>query len=106
MNLDYTIGVSLAVLAVCSIGVLLAVIPLALQLSRVLGSIQHLIDLVLSDIEPAIKGISNSITSVNNSFIKCKNALGSSFKFLGNTCIGAVHTVMSVAKSRIQEFKE
>ena len=71
LDLNTLIVVSLAVLAFLAFILVIVLIPIAMQLSRTLGSMQVFFDTVNDDVRPAVKEIKQGVYTVKGALYKC-----------------------------------
>ncbi len=69
VDLNVLVVISLGILAVVSLCLIVVLIPIASQLIRTLNSAQHLLDIVNDDLEPTVKEIKDSVSTVRE-FVK------------------------------------
>lgn len=63
-DLNLIVSISLVVLAFSLLCLFIVIIPIAIQLSRTLGSMQNLIDTLNNDLNPTLREIKQSASSV------------------------------------------
>lgn len=80
IDLNFIIGISLGILAFFSFCLFVIVVPVVLQLSRTLSSVQHLIDIINDDLEPTVKDIKENLFEVKNKIQKNSVILKTFFK--------------------------
>ena len=73
LDLNTVVVISLGILAFFSIVLAMILIPIALQCSRTLGSLQNLIDTINNDVKPAVKEIKQSVYGVKDSLERGTN---------------------------------
>ncbi len=66
VDLNLLVVLSFVVLAVVSVFLVIVLVPIALQLTRTLGSAQHLLDTVNDDLGPTVKEIKLSVNEVKD----------------------------------------
>ena len=92
LDINLIIALSLAALAFFSFCLFVVIVPVSMQLSRTLASIQNLLDTIHEDIEPAVKEIKQSVDDVRNTVKKCtskvKSGINEANVFLVSTAYG------------------
>ncbi len=75
LDLNTVVVISFAILAFFSLIVVIVLIPIALQCSRTLSSLQSLLDTINDDIKPTVKEIKQSVYGVKDALKKGTSVL-------------------------------
>lgn len=105
MDINFVIGISVAMLAVCMLCILVVIVPVALQYHKTLTSIQNLVDTVNDDLEPAVKEIKNSIAGVKKTVGKVSEPLTSSINKASVALVSSAHGIVAGIKNYISSCK-
>ena len=105
MDINFVIGTSVVILAVCMFCILIIIVPVALQYYKTLTSIQNLVETVNDDLEPAIKEIKDSITGVKKTVKKVSEPLASSINKASVAILSSAHGIVAGIKNYISTSK-
>lgn len=105
IDLDFILIVSLGVLAFLSFCTLIIIVPVVLQLSRTLTSLQHLTDTINDDLKPTVNEIKESVGSIKNVFKKGTDKLKSTTYATGIMAISSVHGILKGLKAYLSSYK-
>ena len=78
LDINQLVIYSLILLSIISLCTFAVILPIAMQTSRTLSSAQNLLDTINNDLEPTVKEIKNSITTVKNGLSETSVVIGSS----------------------------
>ena len=98
LDLNTIIVISLAVLAFFSLVAIIVLIPIALQFSRTLSSLQGLLDMINDDVSPTVKEIKQSVSRVKDTLTKSSSVLESSVSEASIFAASAAHGVLASVK--------
>ena len=98
IDLNTILVISLGVLAFVSLILVMILVPVALQLSRTLSSIQSFMDVVNDDVRPAVKEVKKSIYGVKSIFQKTTNILDSATSEARTMILASAHGFVSGVK--------
>ena len=100
MMLDFNtiVVISLAILAFFSLVVVIVLIPIALQFSKTLSSLQSLLDTINDDVRPTVKEIKQSVYSVKDALIKGTSVLESGVSEASVFVASSAHGILAGVK--------
>jgi len=78
LDINQLVIYSLILLSIISLCTFAVILPIAMQTSRTLSSAQNLLDTINNDLEPTVKEIKNSMSSVKSVFNETNVAITSS----------------------------
>ena len=104
-NLDLILVLSLLVLAFMSFCTFVVLVPLALQLSRTLSSLQHLTNTVKDDFEPSLKEIKQSVDKVNSLVKGGSGYMKFTFDNAGVFIISSAYGILTGMKGYLASYK-
>jgi len=93
------------ILALFSIALFFTVLPVVLQLSRTLTSIQNLVDTINDDLEPTVKEINQSVAGIKNILKNSTTLLKSSLKEASVVFISSAYGLMTGIKDYLSNYK-
>ena len=98
LDLNTVVVISLAILAFFSLVIVIALIPIALQFSKTLSSLQSLLDTINDDVKPTVKEIKQSIYSVKDALTKGSSVLESSVSEASIFVASSAHGLLAGVK--------
>ena len=105
-NLDLILVLSLLVLAFMSFCTFVVLVPLALQLSRTLSSLQHLTNTVKDDFEPSLKEIKQSVDKVNSLVKSGSGYMKFTFDNAGFFIISSAYGMLAGVKDYLASYRD
>lgn len=98
LDLNTIVVISLGILAFFSLIVVIILVPLALQFSRTLSSIQNLLDIINYDVTPTFRDVKQSVSGVKNALRKSSLVFQSSVDEAGILVVSATHGLFTGVK--------
>ena len=105
LDLNTIVVISLAVLAVFSLVLILILVPLALQFSKALGSLQSLLDIINNDVSPAVKEIKQSVYGVKDALKKGSSVFQDNVNEASILVASTAHGVLTGVKEYLSVSK-
>ena len=75
LDLNTIVVISLGILAFFSLVLIVVLVPIAMQFSKTLSSVQNLLDIINYDISPTVKDIKQSVYGVKDALKKGSSVL-------------------------------
>lgn len=98
-SLDYVVAISLAVLAVSFLGIFIVLIPIGVQLTKLISSMQHLVNNLNDEIQPVVKELRASFDNVKTVVNKCSNSTKDVIDKTKDTVVSITHGVLTGLKA-------
>ncbi|OGI08598.1 MAG: hypothetical protein A3I68_01220 [Candidatus Melainabacteria bacterium RIFCSPLOWO2_02_FULL_35_15] len=98
LDLNTIVVISLAILAFFSLVVVIVLIPIALQFSRTLSSLQSLLDTINDDVKPTVKEIKQSVYNVKTALKKGTSVLESGAHEASMFVASSAHGILAGVK--------
>ena len=105
LDLNTVVVISLAILAFFSLIVVIVLIPIALQCSRTLSSLQSLLDTINDDIKPTVQEIKQSVYGVKDALKKGTSVLECSTSESSIFVASSVHGFLTGVKEYLSLCK-
>ena len=105
IDLNTILIVSLAILAFVSIILLTVLVPIAIQFSRTLNSLQCFLDVVNDEVTPTVKEVKQSVYGVKNLLHKGSNIVNYSLTEARTLALASVHGFVSGFKNYLSTCK-
>ena len=98
LDLNTVVVISLSILAFFSLVMVIVLIPIALQFSKTLSSVQSLLDTINDDVKPTIKEIKQSVYGVKDALTKGTSVLESGVGEASIFMASSAHGVLAGVK--------
>lgn len=98
-DLNSITAYSIVLLTICTVGILIVLIVIGVQLNKTLNSANSLISLIQNDLEPTVKEFKEGVANVKNVFKKCATPLNSVLEKARVTLTSVVHGIETGVKS-------
>ena len=105
LDLNTIVVISLSVLAFFSLVMVIVLIPIALQFSKTLSSIQNLLDTINDDVKPTINEIKQSVYGVKDVLTKGTSVLESGVDEASIFMASSAHGVLAGVKEYFSSCK-
>ncbi len=105
LDLNTIVVISLAILAFFSLVLIIVLIPLAMQFSRTLSSMQNVIDIINYDVTPTVKEIKQSIVQAKGVLKKGSSVLQDSTSEVSILVSSAAHGLFTGVKEYLSVCK-
>ena len=105
LDLNTIVVISLAILAFFSLVMVIVLIPIALQFSKTLGSVQSLLDTINDDVKPTVKEIKQSVYGVKDALTRGTSVLESGVSEASIFAVSSAHGVLAGVKEYLSGCK-
>ena len=105
LDLNTIVVISLGILAFFSLVMIIILIPIALQFSKTLSSVQNLLDTINDDVRPTIKEIKQSVYGVKDALKKGTSVLESGTNEASIFVASSAHGILAGVKEYFSACK-